>query len=727
MGLSLIASSSAVVNSVALSLPLAITLAELPGTIVLILEVAFALGMVIFVHELGHFAVAKWCGVKCEKFYLGFDIYGLKLFKYKYGETEYGIGILPLGGYVKMLGQDDNPSHSAKQREESTINPETYDAVRKTTAEGETIALDPRSYMAKSVPQRMAIISAGVVMNVIFAFIFAVIAYSMGVPEIVCGISGVVPGEPAWRADLQPGDRILAIEGYHGPVRFRDLRSAVALTDVSQGVDFTIAREGVKEPFRVNLKPDTSLGRLVPTVGVLSPHTTVLERNPIVAGGSPAAETGKFQQGDKIVAVDGTPVKTYAQLLAQLTTRADKPLTFTVERKDKPQGKADESDAVTVLTITVPPRATRTLGLAATMGEITAIQDKSPAAEAGLRPGDLIESVDGQEPGDPMQLPELLQRRAGETVTLAIRREGSSGNPETIEKQVTLRKRPWPEPSLFPGSPVGVPALGLSYKVLAKVREIEPDGPAAKAEVTKEGKPAAALAVGDEIVSADFVFPKPTADQENQRAADETVSWPSGSEPIKFTPEAPNWPTFFTSLQMLPADSKVVLTLADGRTATLDSAAAADWFYYDRGFRFGAETAIIRATSFQDALILGGRETKDSLLMVYTFLRRIGTQVSPFALGGPVTIARAAGGEANEGIPRLLLFLTMLSANLAVINFLPIPLLDGGHMVFLILEGILRRPVSEKVVVAFHYLGFVFIISLMLFVLSLDVGLIPRF
>jgi regulator of sigma E protease len=69
----------------------------------------------------------------------------------------------------------------------------------------------------------------------------------------------------------------------------------------------------------------------------------------------------------------------------------------------------------------------------------------------------------------------------------------------------------------------------------------------------------------------------------------------------------------------------------------------------------------------------------------------------------------------------------MLSANLAVINFLPIPLLDGGHMVFLILEGILRRPVSEKVVVAFHYLGFVFIISLMLFVLSLDVGLIPRF
>ncbi len=100
---------------------IAMSIADLWGTIVVILEVAFALGTVIFVHELGHFAVAKWCGVKCEKFYLGFDIYGLKLSKYQWGETEYGIGILPLGGYVKMLGQDDNPSGAAKERERSQL------------------------------------------------------------------------------------------------------------------------------------------------------------------------------------------------------------------------------------------------------------------------------------------------------------------------------------------------------------------------------------------------------------------------------------------------------------------------------------------------------------------------------------------------------------------------------------------------------------------------------
>ena len=96
------------------------------GTIA-ILKVAVGLGFVIFVHELGHFVVAKLCGVKCEKFYIGFDVplkfgpirFPSSLWKKKWGETEYGIGILPLGGYVKMLGQDDNPGHIVEEMERS--------------------------------------------------------------------------------------------------------------------------------------------------------------------------------------------------------------------------------------------------------------------------------------------------------------------------------------------------------------------------------------------------------------------------------------------------------------------------------------------------------------------------------------------------------------------------------------------------------------------------------
>jgi len=101
-----------------------------------ILYAAIGLGLVIFFHELGHFAVAKWCNVFVERFSIGF---GPILWSFKKGETEYALSAIPFGGYVKMLGQDD-------------MDPSQLTA--------EEIALDPRSYSAKNVPQRMAIISA---------------------------------------------------------------------------------------------------------------------------------------------------------------------------------------------------------------------------------------------------------------------------------------------------------------------------------------------------------------------------------------------------------------------------------------------------------------------------------------------------------------------------------------------------------------------------------------
>ena len=116
------------------------------------LEVAVGLGLVIFVHELGHFAVAKLCGVKCEKFYLGFDIGGWKLLKFRRGETEYGIGILPLGGYVKMLGQEDNPARLREEIDRRSSRPV------KTASRGSpprnwsppAALYDPRSYLARA-------------------------------------------------------------------------------------------------------------------------------------------------------------------------------------------------------------------------------------------------------------------------------------------------------------------------------------------------------------------------------------------------------------------------------------------------------------------------------------------------------------------------------------------------------------------------------------------------
>ncbi|MDH3718384.1 MAG: site-2 protease family protein, partial [Planctomycetota bacterium] len=130
-----------------------------------------------------------------------------------------------------------------------------------------------------------------------------------------------------------------------------------------------------------------------------------------------------------------------------------------------------------------------------------------------------------------------------------------------------------------------------------------------------------------------------------------------------------------------------------------------------------------RARTFGESLSLGWRETKYSMLTVYRFLHKLlAGQLSPKLLGGPGTIAAVAGITAKEGISSLLIFLTLLSANLAVVNFLPIPVLDGGHMVFLIFEAVFRRPVSEKVVIPLTYVGLALILCLMAFVIGLDVN-----
>ena len=199
---------------------------------------------------------------------------------------------------------------------------------------------------------------------------------------------------------------------------------------------------------------------------------------------------------------------------------------------------------------------------------------------------------------------------------------------------------------------------------------------------------------------------------------------------VELSEQAPNWVAVAAVLQRVPADTILRLTVENAtgrRDVDLAAASAPDRFVVDRGLVFDPIYKTVRAGSVGAALARGSRKAMEDLSLVSSFLQKLtSNQISPRLLGGPIEIAKQAGRSAQEGFGRLLLFLTMLSANLAVVNFLPIPVLDGGHMLFLLYELIRGKPPSENVVAVLSYLGLALILTLMMFVFGLDLGLIPR-
>lgn len=184
------------------------------------------LGMLIFVHELGHFLVAKLCRVKVEKFSLGF---GRKIFGWRMGETEYLVSVFPLGGYVKMLGEN-----------ESEVDP----------------AEAGRAFTAKPPLIRFAIIAAGPIFNLFFAYFIFILVLLHGYPFDSTAIGSVLPGKPAERAGLKAGDVVTSIDGKQVDVwdemamSIMDSRGSTIALKVRRGgeeLSFSIAPEVISD------------------------------------------------------------------------------------------------------------------------------------------------------------------------------------------------------------------------------------------------------------------------------------------------------------------------------------------------------------------------------------------------------------------------------------------------------------------------------------------------
>jgi len=730
------------------------------STLWIIFKVAAGLGLVIFVHELGHFVAAKACGVKCEKFYIGFDIpikigpvaLPTTLCKFRWGETEYGVGILPLGGYVKMLGQDDNPSRQAEENERikvrkkqpdtqeqpavvSSVDSKTERAEASVDSEGaaaetakgendqeEQVELDPRSYPARPVWQRMIIISAGVIMNLVFAVVFAAIAYRMGVSYTPCIIGGTAPGSPAWTRGIDPGDKFLQIGRDGQPDEqlrhYKDLLPNIMLNLKDRVMDFLIRRRGQSTAEWYSMRPSDRLKNVTKRamLGVRPPSTAKLsDRQPVDSYRFDDEERKRLKGGDEFIAAGGVRLprdeetgEIFAHHLeAVLAQRMAESLTLTVRRRTE-NAATDGGEASTKeFDITLPPTKMRMLGLAMTVGPIAAVRKGTPAAGAGFRAGDVITSVAGQDVGNPMTLSQRLLALVGQQIEVEVRREGSD---EPVPLKVAPQLPSAFEDRFGPRSLVSLESLGVAFPVENKVGEVEPDSPAGKARL----KP------GDEIISAQFVL----TDEEKKEKAKE-VFGKSYDDAIELAEDQKNWHYVHSTLQIsIPGTVLKLAYRRDGvkREATLTPVDSDKWFFASRGLNLAQLSEVRTAETWGEAFRLGIRETKETLTQVLVVLKRLLTgKISVKQLGGPVKIAAVAGAEASEGIPRLLIFLTFLSANLAVLNFLPIPALDGGHMVFLAAEGIRGKPVGERLQITLTLIGIGCLLSLMVFVIAMDI------
>ena len=240
--------------------------------------VAILLGVMILIHELGHFCAALAVGIKVETFSIGL---GPRLFGFHRGETDFRLSAIPFGGYVRMLGQDPMQDPS----EQKAIN-------------------DPRSFQAKPRWQRAFVVIAGPAMNVVLAVAIVTGLYMYAFPKEVDStdpvISSIAPGSAAAQAGLEPGDRIIQIEGQKNPT-WQDVMTREAFS-ANHALHVVILRKGKQQSITLTPRMDPKEG-----IGVAGwmgdPDVEVVE----VVKGSPAAAAG-LKVGDLFISVDQQPV-----------------------------------------------------------------------------------------------------------------------------------------------------------------------------------------------------------------------------------------------------------------------------------------------------------------------------------------------------------------------------------------------------------------------------------
>jgi regulator of sigma E protease len=256
--------------------------------------------VLIFVHELGHFLMARRIGVRVLTFSLGF---GPKLINIKRGDTEYCISAIPLGGYVKMAGENPEESRTGA----------------------------PDEFLSKSKWQRFQVLIMGPTMNILLALVLTALVVYQGVEKGVYEdqppvVGAVAESSPAARADVRPGDRIEAVND-HTVNTWEQLYIAIG-SRPNREVDLRLQRDG--HPVTLKVTPTTSgQGRF--EFGDIGVFPNVHPHLASVTPGDPG-DRGGLKDGDVILAVDGKPMTFHYQMRELIASHAEKPMSVTVLR-----------------------------------------------------------------------------------------------------------------------------------------------------------------------------------------------------------------------------------------------------------------------------------------------------------------------------------------------------------------------------------------------------------
>lgn len=671
-----------------------------------IILVLAGFGAVVFVHELGHFIAAKSVGIKVEGFALGFgptivsfqtvqggfqirilpDLFHGEDGKSQFNltiptkstqeaETEYKINLVPLGGYVKMLGQEDAGPDKPSD--------------------------DPRAFGNKKIWQRAIVVSAGVIMNIICGILVFMIVFSHGVDLEPAVIGDVIKGMPAAEAGLKAGDEVIELNGSKKLV-FTDIMLASALADKGQGVEMKVKHpDGIVEDYSILPEMNEELG--IMGFGILPPQSLTIGKVREAEIIKQLQQMG-LQPGDTITAVNGQEISRADQLHdylypeSLLQTPAN--LKVTVSRKSD-AGQTQQDIEIPFLLMGLGDRQTRgqILGMKPRL-KVEEVTEKSAQA-AGLQAGDIILKIGSILNPTLEDIYKVCESNIANPVGMVVSRQTEG---EWMEKalEVTPRRSPvsWFS-RLFRGAK-GDPMIGfmagfdMEHPVIA---EVSKDFPAAEAQL--------AMPRGARIVSIEDV---PVASwqeiiRELVRHSGETaaIGYQVGDQTavnivkVEVTQEEPEkWIQYaylpdFKGLAALPL--KTLLRQFKG-----DSWAESMELGLNRTYDFVAQTYLMIKGMFQGTM-------------------------SVKAASGPVGILSASYTIVQERpTSYYFYFLAIISVCVAVFNFLPLPVLDGGLMVFLLIEKIKGSPISVRTQAIATYAGLALILGLVLWVTVYDIG-----